>query len=782
MKVIDQLIKALRGAALYNPEVQVAPCCILWPDGDRQWEPAIPRLKAQIPELLVLGDYDPPRKSGPAIWLRCVIEGKLPAVELPPGAVPVLYLPGVSRQDLRLVEEMGESLKPLVELQYRGVFWSQLNTKDWTILAFLKSEQGGLGLDTAQDQETKNAMRLALVSLLDENVKTLQGKRLDSDYFNTLLTGGDPVRDLLQWLDQGDDFKKARGKNRWQAFVAVCSTQFGFNPEKEGLLKGAEKLAFHEGAWRPVWDRFCEAPHLYLNIPDQIRKCKLPEDSILWRTGQGYEGWPQWNEGQENQLQDELRAAGEMAPHEARQRVKDLEKIHSRRRELVWADLGEAQLACALEHLAILAEVTEQALAGGSLEELSAAYQHGGWRADQAVIDTLSQISKRTEQETIFPLIRALYTPWADQSARYLQQIVVQGGYPVEKIDDLSAVPIKEGTCILFVDGLRFDLARQLDGVLKQRGCQVEERAAWAPLPTLTATGKPAVSPVRQQITGMEVDRDFEPSVAKTGHSLKGGYYLKKLLAAAEWIVLNGIKSAKEGRGWSEAGNVDRLGHNLGWKLAGQMDGLIREIADHIIALLDAGWRSVQVVTDHGWLLLPGGLPKIELPSSLVENKWGRCAILKPGAIYEDKLYPWFWNPEINFALAPGIGCYRRGEEYTHGGLSLQECLTLELTVTRDLKSAASALKITALEWRGMRCFVNVEGSGDAGLALDIRTHPGDPTTSVVLSVKKLKMDGTTSVVVDRGELEGTPATAVLLAADGALAAQMDTVIGGGDS
>ena len=136
--------------------------------------------------MLVLGDYDPPRKSGPAIWLRCVIEGKLPAVELPPGAVPVLYLPGVNRQDLRLVEEMGESLKPLVELQYRGVFWSQLNTKDWTILAFLKSEQGGLGLDTAQDQETKNAMRLALVSLLDENVKTLQGKRLDSDYFNTL--------------------------------------------------------------------------------------------------------------------------------------------------------------------------------------------------------------------------------------------------------------------------------------------------------------------------------------------------------------------------------------------------------------------------------------------------------------------------------------------------------------------------------------------------------------------------------------------------------------------
>jgi len=760
----------------------VAPCCILWPDGERQWEPALARLKAQIPELLVLGDYNPQEKSGPAIWLRCVIEGKLPAVELPPGAVPVLYLPGVSRQDLRSAEEMAEPLKSLVELQYRGVFWSQLNSKDWTILAFLKSEGGGLGLDIAQDQETKNAMRLALVPLLDENVKTLQGKRLDQNYFNTLLTGGDPVRDLLQWLDQGDDFKEAQGKNRWQAFVAICSSQFGFNPEKEGLLKGAEKLAFHEGTWQPVWDRFCEAPHLYLNIPAQIRKCKLPADSILWRTGQGYEGWPQWNEEQENKLLDELRVLGEMAPHEARQRVKDLEKIHGRRRALVWADLGQAPLACALKHLSILAEVTEQSLAGGSLEELSAAYQDGGWRADQAVMEALSQISKPTEQEIIFPVIRTLYTPWADQSARYLQEIVSRGDYPAGKIDDLGALPTKEGTCILFVDGLRFDLARRLGWMLKQKGYPVEEKTAWAPLPTLTATGKPAVSPVRQQITGREPDHDFEPSVAETCHSLKGGYYLKKLLTTDGWKVLNGERGTGEGRAWSEAGNVDRLGHHSGWKLARQLDGLFREIADHIVALLDTGWQAVRVVTDHGWLLLPGGLPKIELASSLVENKWGRCAILKPGAIYEDKLYPWFWNPDITFALAPGIGCYRRGEEYTHGGLSLQECLTLELTVTRDLEKIDSALKITALNWRGMRCFVNVEGSGDAGLAFDIRTHSGDPATSVVLTVKKLKEDGTASVVVNRGELEGTAATAVLLAADGALAAQMDTVIGGGDS
>ena len=45
-------------------------------------------------------------------------------------------------------------------------------------------------------------MQLALYRLLDEDIELLKGKRLDKDYFNTLLTDVDPVRDLLQWLSR----------------------------------------------------------------------------------------------------------------------------------------------------------------------------------------------------------------------------------------------------------------------------------------------------------------------------------------------------------------------------------------------------------------------------------------------------------------------------------------------------------------------------------------------------------------------------------------------------
>ena len=41
MKVLDHLLKIVCDAAVFNPEVQVVLACILWPDGDRQWE-AVP--------------------------------------------------------------------------------------------------------------------------------------------------------------------------------------------------------------------------------------------------------------------------------------------------------------------------------------------------------------------------------------------------------------------------------------------------------------------------------------------------------------------------------------------------------------------------------------------------------------------------------------------------------------------------------------------------------------------------------------------------------------------
>ena len=780
MRALDHLLEEVRDADTYNSEVQVAPACVLWPDRDRQWEAAIPVLQVELPELMVLGDYTPEKRIGPAIWLRCVIAGWIPDVSLSEDKTPILYLPGVSRQDLRAIESCPDRLKPLAELQYRGVIWSQINAKDWTILAWLKSDQGGLGLDVARDNKAKNAMQLALYRLLDEDVSLLKGKRLDKDYFNTLLTGGDPIRDLLQWLDRGDAFQTNRSENEWKAFVEVCKSQLGFNPQNEGVLAGNAKLANHEGPWQPVWERFCEAPMRYPNIPAQIRRCQPPEFD-LFTDEKVAGGWPQWNDDRETILHRDLMALANAPAHEARTRIKDLEKQHRLRRSLVWAELGHAPLARALEHLATIAEITKSGLAAGSVDDLAAGYSSHGWRVDDGVIQALAQVEKPADFEAVTTAIRSVYLPWVETSARHLQKLVDGASYPGGSCPSAMAAQYRAGDCILFVDGLRFDTGKRLVESLVPGGFEISEEPVWTALPSVTATGKAAVTPVRDRIRGMDGSPDFEPSVADTGQSLKGGYHLKKLLTEAGWSILEGSADGDgQGMAWCEFGDIDREGHHRGWKLAKHIDDLILEIRDRISQLLAAGWKRVRVVTDHGWLLLPGGLPKIDLPSALADNKWRRCASLKPGASTEERLYPWYWNPNRYFALAGGVSCFRKGKEYTHGGLSLQECLTLQLTVTQSKSPQVGvSVEFTEVAWKRLRCAVAVDGNFSS-LSLDIRSQPGNSLSSVIHAVKPLKDNGKASVVVEDEDLEGHEATVVLIASDGSLVKQIATVIGGG--
>jgi hypothetical protein len=779
MKIVDCLLRSVRDAAVFNPEVQIAPVCVLWPDRDRQWEAVIPVLQAELPELLILGDYAPDKRKGPAIWLRCVIAGCTEEVLLPKGCTPIFYLPGISRQDLRAIESCPDRLKPLAELQYRGVIWSQSNAKDWTILAYLKSEHGGLALDVAQDNDARNAMQLALYRLLDEDTDLLQSKRLDKDYFNTLLTGGDPIRDLLRWLDREDAFKMSRGTNEWKAFVEVCKSKLAFNPQNEGVLAGSAKLAAHEGPWHAVWERYCEAPKRYPNIPEQIRKCKPPTLGLFDDRAR-IDGWPQLNDEQENNLGRELISLAKMTPYNAGARILQLEKQHSHRRSLVWAELGEAPLARALEHLGTIAEYSKTRLVAGSVEDIASGYCSHGWRVDDGVIRALAQVENFADLEAITTAIHSVYLPWVEESARYLQKLIDGASYPGGTCLTAKSSLFSPGDCILFVDGLRFDTGKRLSESLDACRFEITEEPTWTALPSVTATGKAAVTPIRDKIRGKDGSVDFEPSVAQTGQSLKGGYHLRKLLGDAGWSILERSMGGNgQGMAWCEFGDIDHEGHDRGWKLAKHIDTLILEIRDRIIELLASGWKRVRVVTDHGWLLLPGGLPKIDLPAALADTKWGRCASLKQGASTVERCYPWYWNPNQYFALADGVSCFKKGEDYAHGGLSLQECLTLQLTVTRGASAqAVASAEFTDIAWKGLRCTVAVDGHF-VGLSLDIRLQAGNSSSSVVVGVKNLKDNGTASVVVEDEDMEGQEAAVVLTDANGSLIAQIATVIGG---
>ena len=772
MLVINHLIEAINSAAVYNRSVQSPPDCVLWPDSARQWESVIPELRSHLPELYALGPYNPDAGSGPAIWLRCALSGALDDPKPKPESVPVLYLPGYSRQDLRNVESCTAELQPLAELQFRGAIWSQRNSRDWTILAYLKS----LGLDISPDKNTAESLKSCLSLLLHRDVETLKRKRLDEDFFNELLSSGDLIRDLLNWLNDSEKFKSSLAEVQWKAFQKNCKSKLDFQPAKQGALTGACLLAEHAAPWDKVWDRFCEAPSLYTKIPDLIRKTEPKSDLFV-----DVSGWPQCNDQDETHLRNELLKTAQLTPNECRSKILELEKQNSHRREWLWAKLGQSPLAMALEWLAVIAGITSSPISGSKLDDLVSAYSTTGWKADDALLRSMSCVDKKNDVEAVSRAINAMYIQWAEESARILQEYFYKNPYPFTKSAIAKKSVPSAGTCVCFVDGLRFDLAKRLIHILTSSGFNVRERTVWSALPSVTATAKPAVSPVAQYLAGVHGASDFEPVVEASGQSLKGGYQFEKLLSQNGWDVLDKTDVGNpESKAWAEFGNIDHEGHDKGSRISKSIDSHLGDISENVKMLFEAGWKKIRLVTDHGWLLLPGGLPKIELSPWLVENKWGRCAIVKEGAHPDQKMFQWFWNPDIMVALPAGIGCFKNGMEYAHGGLSYQECLTLELTVSRqDMSKQSDLTRITNLVWKGLR--LNIEVQGDCtGLKADIREHPGDPDSSKALAPKTFKSDGTVSIVVDDEDLEGQEATVVVINDKDQIMAQYLTIIGRG--
>ena len=88
--VFDTLLASLQKATDYNRDDTASPAAVLWPDEKREWERLVPRLRMSLPNFLIFGPYDPANRTGPAIWLRCVLAGKVPDIAWPVGTVPII--------------------------------------------------------------------------------------------------------------------------------------------------------------------------------------------------------------------------------------------------------------------------------------------------------------------------------------------------------------------------------------------------------------------------------------------------------------------------------------------------------------------------------------------------------------------------------------------------------------------------------------------------------------------------------------------------------------------
>jgi hypothetical protein len=764
--LLDAITRRLR-ACRSVPEGVARPVAILWTDPGREWLPLLEAVKRRVPDLLSLGAYAPEERTGPAIWLRCVVEGTVQLPGWSEEGPPVLYLPGVGRQDLRAGEDCPRELQPLVELMYRGTLWLQRNGYDWTLTAFLTSDHG-LGLDIARDQETLAALPRALPEIAETPLEQMRAHRLEAEDFDRLLTP-DLHRELLRWMSAPGVWRERMGESRWEAFRGQCRARLDFDPELDGELTAGERLGGGEGPWADVWSRFEEAPGAYPGLPSLLKRSR-PHTLLFDRSR-----WPDENEAAEAALRSALTEVPRLPPNAAADRVLALERDHAERRAWVWARMGQSPLAGVLSHLATIARDARQLPGGASPDEIADSYESSGWRADAAGWKAMAAAPLRDEA-VVAGVVRALLADWLDRGARVLQKAV--HAQPLGAHDDAAPVEASAGGCVLFVDGLRYDLGRELAARLEGRGCRVRVSRRWAALPTVTATAKPAASPAAGHVSGGSLPADFSPSLGSEPKPATAPRLRSAIKSVGYQVLgdeLGDWPATDAARGWTEAGKIDRIGHEMSGRLAGQIDTELRHIEDRILQLLDAGWASVRVVTDHGWLLLPGGLPRVDLPRHLTESRWARCACISGASQVSAPTFPWHWNPEEHFATAPGIACFNLSPEYAHGGISLQECVIPDLVVERADSGEAHAT-VDGLTWRGMRCVVDATASGGP-VRVDLRLG-GALGPSVAASVKALDADGRASLVVPDDKHEGAQVVVVLLSEDGTILAQKATRAG----
>lgn len=767
--IYDKVVHALKQAENHNSNVMVKPEVILWPDPENQWFDVIEVLQESIPHLLIYGNFEPSKKQGPAIWLKCMIAKVLPEANWDVDAIPIIYLPGVAKSDLRNVENAVFNFQPLLEYQYTGTLFIQENGREWSILAFVENPINGLGIKVVKDNTTKDALKKTLPSIFQDREVLANKTIIDADYLNNQLFP-DIIPTILKWMCKGDVLLNTMDAGKGEVFTNLCKSQYEFEPDHKNIKTIAEKLGSQKNSWKYVWQLYATAPHKYPEIEGLLRFAK-PADLGIGVFALPDESWPQVNEQKEEALAQALTKAAKQDAVKALATLQDLEKEHSVRRNWVWFELGKSPMADALHYLAQMAAKANETFSSSSIEAIKNYYTTHGYSVDQFMRKALAAVKSEKDKTIVKSIIHLFYQPWLENITNKFQKLVEQNA---SIFTTQNAVKETE-SFVLFVDAFRYELAEEFCKRLAKYKLKVSLQAGWSAIPSLTPTAKPNVSPIATAISIQSGIAEFRPQL-QNGKDLLTPVFRDALKTADFKLVTSANDIQGEGKYWQEIGDIDTKGHEEQADMVKRIEELFDQVQEAMDVAFERGIKRIKIVTDHGWLLLPGGLPKTQLNAGLTETRWGRCALIKEGATTDLLHLPWRWNPSIYIAYAPGISFFKVNEEYAHGGISIHECLVPTLIIENPNVLNIEA-EVKVVKWVNLKCTIQTSDVPD-GYSVDIRTKYNDAKTSIVLSKSKTLKGNTATLMVD-DEAESQAATIVLLDENERILDKKPTTVGG---
>jgi sulfur relay (sulfurtransferase) DsrC/TusE family protein len=767
--IYDKVIQALKQAESHNSNLMVRPEVILWPDPENQWVDVIGILQETMPQLIIYGSYDPVKKQGPAIWLKCMIAKMLPEADWDANAVPIIYLPGVAKTDLRNVEHAVFNFQPLLEYQYTGTLFVQENGREWSILAFVENPINGLGIKVAKDSSTKEALKKTLPTIFQDGEVLSSKTIIDADYLNNQRIP-DIIPTILKWMCKGDAFFQNMEADRREVFINLCKSQYEFEPDFKNIKAIAEKLGSQKNSWRYVWQLYATAPHKYPEIEALLRLAK-PADLGTGIFALPDESWPQVNEQKEDTLGHALVKTAKLDATKALSSMKELENEHRERRNWVWFELGKSPLADALQYLFQMASKAMETFSSSSIEELKFYYITNGYTVDQNMRKSLAAVKSEKDKNIVKSIIRLFYQPWLESVSNKFQKLIEADA----SVFTSQTASVEAESFILFVDAFRYELAEEFSNLLSKCKLKISLQAGWSAIPSLTPTAKPNVSPIANSVSIQSSISEFRPEL-QNGKDLLTNVFRDTLTANNFKFISNASEIQGEGKYWQEIGNIDTKGHEEQADMVKRIEELFDQVQEALELAFEKGIKRIKIVTDHGWLLLPGGLPKTQLNAGLTETRWGRCALIKDGVKTDLLHLPWRWNPSIFIAYAPGITFFKSNQEYAHGGISLHECLVPTMIIENpNLVNIVAEVK--TVKWVNLKCTVQTSDVPD-GYSIDIRTKYNDPKSSILLSKNKALKGNIVTLMVDDAA-EAQSASIVLLDENERILDKQLTTVGG---
>jgi hypothetical protein len=767
--ISDKITNALNQAKQHNGNLMVKPEVILWPDPESQWASIIPELQKTHPALLIYGIYDPIKNQGPAIWIKCMVAQMLPEAKWEKAETPIIYLPGIAKNDLKNVENAGLDFQPLIEYQYTGTVFTQENGREWTISAIIQNPSNGLGLKIAQDVATKEALKKVLPSIFEDPEVLLDRPVIDSTFLNNQLFPN-IISNILKWMCKGDTAIAVMDQGSKEVFFSLSKSEYDFEPDHKNIKAIAEKLGSQRNSWKHVWQHYINAPHRYPEIEELLRLAK-PADLGTGMFAFPEESWPQVNEAKEDQLRESFISISKLPKKDVLPTLNALAIDQDVRKNWVWAELGYAPLLNSLPHIL---KMTEQALVSypsSSIDDLKDYYIKEGYIVDQSMRQSFAAVKTEKEKLVIKSLITEIYKHWLEAITQKFQTLVEKDA----SIFTGQKAIVESESYVLFVDAFRYELAEEFTKRLKCSGFNAELTTSWSAIPSVTPTAKPNVSPIAPVVSTSSIINEFRPQL-QSGKDLQTQAFRDSLTANNYNFIAKSSDIIPGKSSWQEIGDIDTKGHQEQSAMVKRVEELFEKVLEVIEVAFQRGVKRIKIVTDHGWLLLPGGLPKTQLNAGLTETRWGRCALIKEGASTGLLHLPWRWNPAIFIAYAPGISFFKVNEEYAHGGISIHECLVPVLLI-ENKNAGVIAGEIKSVKWVNLKCTIITNELPD-GCSIDIRTKYNDPNTSIVLSKNKTLKDNTVFLMVE-DSAEYQSATIVLSDEKERIIDKKPTTVGG---